>query len=267
MKILKKPLFAILCTALLAGCSAAPKEEGPQTDEDFVLNVSDALEARWNKTDSVDADMLSTSDQQKHFGEAVKAEKEKIGDLDDYVFEDEELKKIAESYLKGLTLQEEGIQYVGTEDYMNYDETWQLGFYYRDCAIHDLNENFGLTVSAKHKETYEDMLAEYSVAKTAVTLQEFEEELTQKLEYKKNEEQSDEYSATYSAVIENTTDVNIQYLSIQVDFLDTNGISIYQSTDSKNNIAPGAKVQSDVRFDTEKGEPKDIKVTIMIQNY
>ena len=32
---------------------------------------------------------------------------------------DEELVKIAETYYKGLELQEEGIQYVGTDDYAN----------------------------------------------------------------------------------------------------------------------------------------------------
>lgn len=260
MKVLKKCLICLMAGVMFVGCGEKSNE--PPTDEDLILNISKGLEARWKEADKTDSEQLSASELQKQYKELIKLEKENIGDLSDYDLKDTELKETVENYLKGLNLQEEGIQYVGTDDYTNQANTWDLGYDYRICALHDLNSNFGLTVSDNYSQDLDDLLAEYSVAKKHISIQDYVNTLSDKVEYKKNEDLSDEYTTYYSAIIENDTDYTIDSLEIGVDFLDSNGVSIYQSTDFKNNIAPGAKVQSDIYYDTAKGDPTDIQVNI-----
>lgn len=262
MKIIKKFFTLLIVSFVLLGCSnAGTSSNEPLADEDFVLNVSRGLEARWAYTDKEDTALMSTSELQDAYKKYIDAEKMALGKITDYEIKDEELVKIAETYYKGLELQEDGIQYAGTDDYANQLKTWDLGMNYRICAIHDLVEDFGLTVSSKYQSNIDDFMAQYKTAKKDVTVQEYVNTLPEKVTYTKNEELSNEYSTIYTAIIENTTDVTIDSLQINADFLDANGVSIYQSVDYRNNLAPGAKVQSELYYEVEKGEVASINLT------
>lgn len=261
MKILKRMFVLVLSSVILFGCSnsTTSKNENP-TDDDFVTNVSKALEARWKLSNEQSSD-LSTSQLQKKYEEYLNVEMSILGEFDKYDFKDTELKEIADDYYRGLELQKEGIQYVGTDDYTNQTNTWELGYNYRVCAVHDLVSDYGLTVSSKYQEILDDFTAEYIVAKKDVTVQEYVNSLIDTVKYVKNEELSSEYLSIYTAVIENTTDVTIESLSIDADFLDANGVSIYQSSDYRGNLEPGSKVQSEIYYDNEKGEFTTMKLT------
>lgn len=262
MKFLNRFMAATLAVALLAGCSAEPKKEGPPSDKDFILNVSKGLEARWELADNDDTDSYSKSELQKAYTKYLKVEKDAVGKESKYKFKDKDLKKIADTYYKGLSLQEEGIQYAGTDDYTNQARTWELGYNYRALAIHEFEKDYGLTVSSKYQDDLDDFLAQYSVAKKSVAIQEFVDNLQDSIQYTKDESQSDEYTTYYSAVIENTTEYTIDSLTIQLDFLDGSGVILYQGNDYINNLAADSKIQSTIYYDTEKGEPSSLKPTI-----
>lgn len=264
MKLLHKFMAATLAVSLLAGCSSEPKKEGPPSDKDFILNVSKGLEARWELADNEDTDSYSSAELQKAYTKFLKAETDAVGKESKYKFKDKDLKKVADTYYKGLKLQEEGIQYAGTDDYTNQAKTWELGYNYRALAIHGFEKDYGLTVSSKYKSDLDNFLSQYSVAKKEVAIQEFVDNLQESIQYTKDESQSDEYTTYYSTIIENTTEYTIDSLSIQLDFLDGSGVILYQGDDYVSNLAAGSKIQSTVYYDAEKGEPSTLKPIITV---
>lgn len=260
MKLFNKILSAVVASTLLFGCSSNDENKTPG-DKEFILNVEKALEDRWDVADETDANNLSGAKQQRAFEKAIKVEYDAIGKLSKYEFEDKDLKKAAEIYMKGLDLQKEGVQYVGTDDYNNQNKTWILGMNYRIVSLKTFEKDFGLTVGSKYKEDFDDMLAQYSVAKKEVAIQEFVNDLQSKITYTKDEAKSDECTTYYTTVIENTTEYTIDSLQIQIDFLDESGVVIEQEADYLQNIAAESKVQSSVMYLNE-AEPSQLKVTV-----
>ena len=127
----------------------------------------------------------------------------------------------------------------------------------------ELYNNYGLTVDEKYQKDLNDFVAESTTAKKQITIQDFVNDLSDKLSYVKDEETSDDWGSYYKAVIENTTDYEITNLEIDVDFLDASGVVIAQTTDYLQNIQPGAKVQSKIYYSNDEGkfETMQYKVT------
>lgn len=264
-------LASVISFSLICGCgnsATAEKENATPTDADFIVNLGKGLDARWALTNS-DAysdeatASMSAADLQKSYATCVNAELDAIGKLEDYQFEDSELKTLAETYVKGLNLQKDGVTYIGTTDSTSYDRTWTLGYYYRAVCIAELYNNYGLTVDEKYKTDLNDFVAESTTAKKQIAIQDFVDALPDKLSYTKDEETSDEWTTYYKTVIENTTDYEITNLEIDVDFLDASGVVIAQTSDYLQNIQPGAKVQSKLMYSNNDGkfETMQYKVT------
>ena len=266
-------LIIVLSLSLFGGCGNAKTTEEaeadvgstPPSDADFIANLTKGLEARWELTNSdaySDTSAMSTAEEQKADTLFVNAELDAIGNLDDYQFEDAELKALAETYMKGLNLQKDGIPYQGTNDSANLEKTWTLGYYYRVICIADFYHNYGLTVDEKYQQTLEDFVAESTTAKKEIAIQDFVNDLAATISYTKDEESSDEYSSYYTTVIENTTEYEISTLYIYVDFLDADGVVIYQGIDSIENFQPGTKVKSKVFCSNEDGQAETMQYKI-----
>ena len=249
--------------SLICGCSNSAKNT-TLTDADFIVNLGKGLEARWTLVNSEETSVaMSAAEQQKADMLYVNAELDAIGNLDDYQFEDAELKTLAETYMKGLSLQKDGIPYRSTTDYNNIQETWSLGYYYRAVCVAELYNKYGLTVDEKFQKELNDFVAESTTAKKQIAIQDFVNELPDKLSYVKDVESSDEWTTYYKTIIENTTDYEISSLEIDIDFLDASGVVIAQTTEYLQNIRPGAKVQSKIFYDNSDGkfETMQYKVT------
>ena len=266
-------LIIVLSLSLFGGCGNAKTTEEaeadvgstPPSDADFIANLTKGLESRWELSNSdaySDTSAMSTAEEQKADTLVVNAELDAIGNLDDYQFEDAELKALAETYMKGLNLQKDGIPYRGTNDSASLEKTWYLGYYYRVICIADFYHNYGLTVDEKYQQTLEDFVAESTTAKKEIAIQDFVNDLAATISYTKDEESSDEYSSYYTTVIENTTEYEISTLYIYVDFLDADGVVIYQGIDSIENFQPGTKVKSKVFCSNEDGQAETMQYKI-----
>lgn len=246
-------------------------EDEKKTDADFIVNLGKGLEARWTLTDSEEysseaLEKMSLAEYQKADTLFVNAELDAIGDLSEYEFEDQELKQLAETYMRGLELQKEGIQYQGTTEYTKQQQTWELGYNYRAVCMTDLYNEYGLTVDEKFQDDLDNFVAQSSTAKKSIAVQEYVDELPNQVEYIKDEEKSDEWSTYYKAVIENTTDYEIDSLEIEIDFLDASGVVIYQTSDYLNNIKAGGKVQSSVYYDSSVGDFESMELRFTAYN-
>ena len=250
MKKVMTLLFLLAMMALcMAGCGTE-KEETVPTDTDFIDNLQKAVEARWALNQSSQYNEtamsgMSVSEQQKAYTLFVDTELEKIGNLDDYDFQDASIKELAETYVKGLNLQKEGVQYQGTEKYTELSQTWDLGYDYRVVALVELYNNHGFTVNEKYKSEIED----------------FVDDLSENINYSKDEENSDEWSTYYTAIIENTTEYPIDSLALDISFVDKDGVVVYQTSDYLQNIKAGSKVRSSVYYDSTAGDFETIECT------
>lgn len=260
MKLLKKFFVAIVAGSMLFGCSTSNKVP---TDEDFIVNVGKGLEKRWDDVID-DVSDLGTSEIQSNYKTAVQDELSAIGNIDDYEFENEDLKELGKKYIAALNLQMDGIQYVGTDDYEKYEETWYRGYCYRALYLKQLVDDYGLTVKPEKQTDLDNILAEYSVAKESIDNYEFATYLEDNLVYSKEESRSNEWTSYYTAIVENTTDHEIASISISANFIDASGVTVYNSYSYINNIKSGAKAESELYYDVEKGDFDHIELTVEI---
>lgn len=246
-------------------------ENEKKTDADFIVNLGKGLEARWTLTNSEEynseaLEAMELAEYQKAYALFVNAELDAIGDLGEYEFDNQDLKKIAETYMMGLELQEEGIQYRGTTEYTKEQQTWELGYDYRAVCMTDLYNEYGLTVDEKFKKELDNFVAQSLTSKKSIAIQEFVNELPSKVEYVKDEEKSDEWSTYYKAVIENTTEYEIDSIQIDIDFIDASGVVIYQTSDYLNNIKAGGKIQSSIYYDSSVGDFNSMELIFTVYN-
>ena len=131
-------------------------------DDVFIDNLGDALEARWELSKNYTEDQfnrMSKEELQSVYTSFLDAEVNVVGTYDIYSFEKDAVKEQAELYFKGLELQKEGLQYVGTDDYTSYHNTWEMGYYYRAASVRELFRKYGLTVSYDYKQDLADFAA------------------------------------------------------------------------------------------------------------
>lgn len=258
-------VLACVLVLCLVGCnnstdSSEKKQAQPESktetvkkldDSDFLKNMKKGLEARWAiaDDDSIDVESMSTSEHQTYLQKCVDAEIAVLGSFEEYEFEDEHLRDLAQQYFEALNLQSDGVQYNGIlEKYAEYSQTFEFGYNQRIVIINELVSNYDLTVSDEFQVDIDNMAVELDTAKENIALQEFANELPDKLNYVKDEEQSaDLYGAAYyTYIIENTTEYTIDCLNIDISCLDEDGVIVYQTQDQLMNLGAGAKAKSTV---------------------
>ncbi len=134
------------------------------SDEDFIANVRYGLEQRWSMVAAQDGSSLETKDFRKYASEAVQAELDGIGELLYYSFQDENLPGLASSYYSALQDQLQGIRESESQEALAQSEVYMRGFCLRTIVLHELKENYGLTVSAPFTANLEQAVSRYEDA-------------------------------------------------------------------------------------------------------
>ena len=241
----------------LVGCdnntSTVSSVEEKMNDANFIANVVRGIEARWSMTNADDNknsyDDLSKTEQIQRSKDYVQAELDAIKSIKDYQFEDTHLKKLAKQYINALNLQIDGAEYRVSDDTTMYNQTWELGYCYRCVILNELVRDYGLTVSSEYQSNLDDFIAEERDSKKFVQIQEFVNDLSDNLKFKLDKEKSNSYSKYYTAIVNNTTDFNINSITIQVDFIDNAGVVVYQGSDYISNLKAGGKNTAEIYID------------------
>ena len=100
----------------------------------------------------------------KYASEAVQAELDGIGELLYYSFQDENLPGLASSYYSALQDQLQGIRESESQEALAQSEVYMRGFCLRTIVLHELKENYGLTVSAPFTANLEQAVSRYEDA-------------------------------------------------------------------------------------------------------
>ena len=134
------------------------------SDEDFIANVRYGLEQRWSLVASQDGASLETKDFREYASEAVQAELDGIGELVYYSFKDENLTGLASSYYFALQDQLQGIREAESQEALAQSQVYMRGFCLRTIVLHELKENYGLTVSTDYTANLEQAVSRYEDA-------------------------------------------------------------------------------------------------------
>jgi len=119
--------------------------------------------------------------------------------------------------------------------------------------INEAIENFGLTVDEQYQSDIEEIISNKNTCQTFLDVSDYISDCVDGKNgfvYEYDEDQSDEYSTFYSAVLENNSGHDLSYLSIQVSFVDDDGVTVYEGYDMVNNFQKGKKVKSSIYVDS-----------------
>lgn len=247
--------------------TTAPESTEPEAlnDVDFIVNLGKGLEARWKESNVFDNETdeekqkLTLSEYKDKCRGFVDAELDSIGNIDDYVFENESLAKSAQEYYDCLELQKNAIDSFVDSTLFNND--WNYGTDKRCILIEEFYSKYGLTVSDNYKDTLQSMVdTDYYSAKQSVALHDFVNELGDTINFQEDTEKSSSSYKYYKALITNDTEYEIGTLDIDIDLLDEAGVVIEQPSVWLTSLQPGGKYYAE--FSTDKQfSGKNIRIT------
>lgn len=222
----------------LFGCgnsSPAASETQLSGDELFLKNLRAGLEARW---------ALPDGDSAEHFKQLVKAEKDILGSVQDYSFEDSELKQSANDYCAALDNQEKAAALYSI-DYQEYLKQWHNGYYDRLVLLKAFVEKYNFTVSDEYTDTLNDMVQKGSailaerntieLLKTAI--------MGSKLECLGG--------PSYQMLLENPTDKDMSDIQVRIRVFDKDNVQVDEATEYINTWNAGSKVRGEFYFDNK----------------
>lgn len=223
MKRILSILLALVMAVSLCGCGAEKNDAG------FIKNLQKGLESRL-KIESGAPSYLS----KENYTNAVAAEKNAIGDIAVYTFEDAELKQLAEAYVAALTAQEESISLFNSNHAKFSEKYYSDGYYERARIICRLCDDYGFTVNEKYAAELREFtnngrfyIALDSIANSGLVLESL--------------------GGSHSEiVIDNPSDFDFANLSVNFNLFDEDGVLIGTMSTYIDNLKSGAKIKKEV---------------------
>ncbi|MGL4876130.1 MAG: hypothetical protein ACRC30_15935 [Clostridium sp.] len=250
MKKVLKGIIVATCAMMLVGCGA--KNSDASGDEIFISEASKAVNKRWNSQNAAEKTGYRDGELEKILNTEISSfekAKEKI--------ETQELKNLADDYIEGVKKQIEGgksTEYEVADKYIEESEAL------RKPALVGMVDNYGLVIDKGNEQTYKDFKAQAGVILEENEAKKFAEDLIGKIKFKK----SKEYDWTkYEAVLENTSDINFETLSYNVQVKDKDGVVVDNGYLHLENFNKGSKQKVD--FSTDK-DGTEILVTVNYYN-
>lgn len=196
--------LVMLITMLCTGCST------PKNDEGFIKNLAAGLNARWKISEELDTkENITSSEYESMLEQCVNSELKAIGDIDEYEFEDSELKEQATAYYSALETQLEGLKYYGNND-EKYAEFFEGSRQDRAQLIYQISQNYDIGVASKYAGSLEDMQVE------GQTLEELDAGLEQYAQSLADMELEKTTSTMYAGTITNLSEIVPDSVTINI---------------------------------------------------
>lgn len=264
---MKSKLF-VLCViltmvfTLFAGCGSDSGAGGGQSDEpqycdqQFLDSFVKGLDARWTLSDKQDKEGIQSTT--STLNECIDCE---LNELEPYLsasFEDSKLQERAIKYINILKESKENAECMFSDDYELYSK-WEDIYYRRAVMIKDFVNDYSLTFAPEHQETLDGFLTNAKNFESQQDKKAEIEGIVNNLVFAVVEDNSSSNWKDYRAVLENTTNYDIEYLSVQVNLLNGDGVIIDNTWVSAENVSKGQKVY--LEFSTDK-DFSDIELNI-----
>ncbi len=208
-------------------CAICGLTEGtPLTEDDFLKDLASGLEARWVLTTANEE--ANKTDTAKDWESFFDAEYDAISKYADADFEDKTMTKLAKQYVECIVQSKECLPYVGTN---KWESKYTNGVYNdRVETLYEINAIRPIPVSEENKESLRGLLTDGEVTKMV-------RDLLKTVKFKKVE---DEYGwKTYQAVVKNSTTVDFEYFSFEVDLIDKDSVTLTTASANVQNWKSG----------------------------
>lgn len=240
-------IVCLLCAMLVfSSCTSNNESEPKMSDTDFIQSMSKALENRW---------AMSTKDEEngkdvtvEMMNKYIQAELDELTPYETAQFEDTKLQEKAIRYINCLKDSKEHIEYYFSDNYEE-NEKWYDIYNTRSVLIKDFVENYGLTVSKKYQNTLNEFLTNGKSVESQEDKEKAMKKLVDSLEFKQVKD--DGYWKTYQATLNNTSEYDIKYVSIDISLLDKNGTIIGTEYANAENVSKGKKALLEFNTDEE----------------
>ncbi len=252
-------LICAFCAALVfTGCSGSgssssgsAEEEVYYADEDFINDMAEGLMERWD-LNSADANVI-VADQSQEYQEMIlkyiNAELDHDAKYVDEKFEDSNLKELAIRYVNLLNESVDLCDYIPV-DYVKYYDEYQPINDERSKIIASMVSDYGMTVDEEYQGTLDEFLTNATLVIESENQEAEIENMVSSLQFEVVND--DEYSdwKTYQAVMENTTSIDFNSISLTINLISDEGVILDTTYDTVNSFKQGAKAQ--VEFMTDK---------------
>ena len=251
-------------SSLIMGCSVSSSttkesssEQTTETapvyaDQSFITDLSIGLMKRWdiseeeNKKISAGTLVRGSSEEKQGLIACVNAELEMIDKYRNEPFEDGNLQELAISYINAVNDQLKAL-----DDYNTtvYDEKWQTAYDKRSKLLSTLVNDYYLSVDEAHQDVLQQFKSYGNQVKQAEENQSKIDELLNSFDF---EETNNDYSyKTYNAIVENTTGIDFDIFSININLLDEDGVLVETAYASFNNWSSGVKAKFEFMTDKD----------------
>lgn len=247
-----KKIFALFVAILfIGGCaSSQPKEAEKTYDNDFITALAKGLDARWVVADK---DLAQKNLFSTEFTKYPQFELKEIEEYKDKKFEDDKLKELAITYINELKETQKSAE----EDDV---DGWKLHQNKRLSLLISINNLKEIPV--KNKDRLKEMLSDGHKVEKENTKQEAIKNLLSSVKFEVNQEKSNQFSTEYYAIVENTTEYNIDYVDLLITLKDSDDVNYRTTYASQSNWKKGTKV----RFEFTDFDQKLAKYEIQVRD-
>ncbi len=205
---MKKIISIVLCIMLSISLVACGKVE--KNDEGFLVNLGNALNARWKESNK---ETPEDEDYKDYIRRLINLETKELGSFEEYDFSDQRLADLAAQYFSALDKQLEGIKHYNVDDTLYYRIFYTEGYNQRAKILYTIYNEYGLSIDEKYTGTLDDFL---TLGEKVIAI----ENLTTQPLLMENKGDEGEL------IIENTSKFDFSDLCVNINLLDESGIIV-----------------------------------------
>ena len=237
MKSGKVLLLGAIMAAVLSGCG-----EQVKNDETFMTNLAKGLEARWKIADTTNDTAYTDAEERDYLEQVCQAELEAIGDIDEYEFEDADLKELAKDYVENLNVQKEATSSYGKDDEQFVEQFSKIGYAGRAKDIYLIHNDYTITVD----EDYDDDLSDIcSLGKDVIE----EDEKLKALDSVLSNDLTLEFNGDVNVLLlENVTDFDYENIEFDITLYDKDDAEVYNEPYYVEKFEAGSKNKHEVYY-------------------
>lgn len=254
---MKKILCLFLASIMalsIVGCgngskSATSSTENSYSDSEFINSIAKSLEKRWSIVESKEAESFEQESREYYanISSAIDAELEIVSKYRNSEFKDHNLQELAIKYINALEDSKETADLLPSDDASLYDK-WENIYDTRTTIIKTLVDDYGMTVSEKYQNTLDDLINNAKSVEKDTAIKEKVDKIADSLKFDKKSDGTGYY--TYTTKFQNDTGVNFDYLTFNIDLLDSEGTVIEQQFLYFENVSDGKSYSGDFITDT-----------------
>lgn len=246
---------ALMAVLVLGGCGGEQKNAQEESaDNNFLEDFAKGLEARWDlseadeKKEGYDEILVNSQEYHDMMINYIDAELQTIEKYQNEKFEDSQLQEIAIKYINLLKQHKECCDYM-TVDYDRYLTEYEPIYNERSKIIKELVEDYGLTVDDKYQDILNEFLVNSKLVEETEDKESAVKSLVDSIQFQMVNDDGYGYK-TYQAIVENTTDIDFETFSVNINLLNGEGVIVESFYDSVTNFGKGVKAQ--LEFSTDK---------------